>query len=371
LRRRLQGLKGHLLKPISFISLSRITSGGKFIPEIDGLRFVAIASVVGFHIYEYLFSRGSIGPLGIIGTTLLHGNRGVPLFFVISGFILGRPFAAHYLCGLPAPKLKEFYWRRLTRLEPPYLLAIIAVFVGLATFSSARGFLHLLASLIYSHNLIYGAPNPFYGLAWSLEIEFQFYFLIPLLTTVYVLPRVYRRVLMFALMFSGSFHLLTTPARFNLSIFGWIQCFAAGLLLADIYTDGWNPKQHWSFDLLSVALWPAVFLMTDTAAWAALPCFVFVLYVSAFRSYCFRKIFTFSAISTIGGMCYTIYLVHYPIISLVGRFFKSASALAIISLLSIAAVSLLFFVLIERPCMDKNCPKRVLSYLPMQKIKAE
>jgi Acyltransferase family len=121
IRRRLQGLKGHLLKPISFINLSRITSGGKFIPEIDGLRFVAIASVVGFHIYEYLLSRRNIGPLGIIGTALLHGNRGVPLFFVISGFILGRPFAAHYLRGLPAPKLKEFYWRRLTRLEPPYL----------------------------------------------------------------------------------------------------------------------------------------------------------------------------------------------------------------------------------------------------------
>lgn len=85
----------------------------------------------------------------------------------------------HYLCGSPAPKIKEFYLRRLTRLEPPYVLAIVAVFFGLAAFSTNHGFPHLFASLLYSHNLIYGQPNPFFGLAWSLEIEIQFYCLIP------------------------------------------------------------------------------------------------------------------------------------------------------------------------------------------------
>src|SRR5690349_11306910 len=126
------------------MKLTRITSGGKFIPEIDGLRFIAIASVVAFHVYQYLLDRAGIAPLGILGTALHNGQRGVPLFFVISGFILGRPFADHYLSGAPAPKLKEYYLRRLTRLEPPYIAALLAVFVGLAAFSSNRGLAHLL-----------------------------------------------------------------------------------------------------------------------------------------------------------------------------------------------------------------------------------
>lgn len=59
---------------------------------------------------------------------------------------------------------------------------------------------------------------------------------------------------------------------------------------------------------------------------------------------------------TIGGMCYTIYLVHYPVLSLVGHLTKKPVWIALISFISIAAASLIFFVLIERPCMNKNWP---------------
>lgn len=357
-------------RPIHFFSLSRITSSGTFIPEIDGLRFVAIAAVVAFHIYEYLITRLGMSPLGVVGNAFLHGNRGVPLFFVISGFILGRPFAAHYLHGSTIPKLKDFYWRRVTRLEPPYLLALVAVFAGLVTFSSGRGLRHLLASAAYSHNLIYGTPNPFYGLAWSLEIEVQFYCLIPLLATIYMLPRLWRRILLVAFMFAGLDQLLSMPSRFNLSILGWIQCFAAGLLLADLYTDGWNQAQHWLFDLLSIALWPAIFLMGDKLAWIALPSVTLVLYVAAFRSFWFRNVFTSSVVTTIGGMCYSIYLVHYPMISLAGRISTNRTAVITLCLISITAMSLLFFVFIERPCMDKHWAERLFSYRPKQKTRA-
>jgi peptidoglycan/LPS O-acetylase OafA/YrhL len=355
----------------SFLSLTRITSGGNFIPEIDGLRFIAIASVVAFHIYEYLRIRVGIPQLGFSGTALSNGQRGVPLFFVISGFILGRPFAMHHIRGFPAPQLKAFYLRRVTRLEPPYIIAIVGVFAALAVFANSRGISHLIASLLYSHNLIYGAPNPFFGLAWSLEIEVQFYCLIPFLAIVYKLPRSWRRAFLLTFMFMGALHLLPLPARINLSILGWIQCFAAGLLLADLYADGWNQQQHWIFDLLSIVLWPAVFLLNDPLAVVFLPWLALILFVSAFRSIVFHKLFTIPAVVIIGGMCYTIYLVHYPVLSFSGHFFKSSVALIIGSLVSIAVVSLLFFVFIERPCMDKNWPSRLLGYRPMQKNRAE
>jgi len=341
------------------MKLTRITSGGKFIPEIDGLRFVAITSVVAFHIYQYLLDRTGMAPLGTLGIALHNGQRGVPLFFVISGFILGRPFAAHYLCGAPPPRLKEYYLRRLTRLEPPYIAAILLVFLGLAAFSSNRGIPHLLASLAYSHSLIYGFPNPFFGLAWSLEIEVQFYCLIPALALIFTAPRTVRRWFLFGCMFLGAFNLMMMPERIHLSILGWFQCFAAGLLMSDLFTDG-EQKRHWAFDVVSLVLWPSVFLVNDSVAWALLPSIALALYISAFRSILFKRLFSLPAVTIIGGMCYSIYLVHFPMISAVGRLFGNRIVLVAASIVSVAVASLVFFVLVERPCMDKSWPAKLI-----------
>jgi peptidoglycan/LPS O-acetylase OafA/YrhL len=70
----------------------RITTSGEFIPEIDGLRFIAIALVITHHLALFVsIQRGqNEGPLS-------RGQLGVELFFVISGFILAVPFAMQYL----------------------------------------------------------------------------------------------------------------------------------------------------------------------------------------------------------------------------------------------------------------------------------
>ena len=83
---------------MAFLSLRRITSGGKFIPEIDGLRFVAIASVVVSHVQFLLVERSALAPsANWVFRAVNHGWRGVDLFFALSGFILALPFAAHHL----------------------------------------------------------------------------------------------------------------------------------------------------------------------------------------------------------------------------------------------------------------------------------
>jgi peptidoglycan/LPS O-acetylase OafA/YrhL len=110
----------------SFKALRRQTSGRAFIAEIDGLRFIAILSVVLCHIATQVYSQ----PHGIaIGNTLApwfsNGRRGGRLFFVISGFILCLPFARHHLSGAPPVRLRNYFLRRLTRLEPPYVMWIL------------------------------------------------------------------------------------------------------------------------------------------------------------------------------------------------------------------------------------------------------
>ena len=80
------------------------------------------------------------------------GYHGVELFFIISGFILAMPFAAHHLKGQRPVALGPYYLRRLTRLEPPYMLCMALLFVALVAFRGRdAGQLapHLGASLLY------------------------------------------------------------------------------------------------------------------------------------------------------------------------------------------------------------------------------
>ena len=158
--------------------LSRETSSGRFIPEMDGLRFVAIGMVVIFHLNSYLLASlhdsGSLPRSDWLRPIALVGFRGVELFFVISGFLLGLPFAAHHLKNASPVSLRKYYLRRLTRLEPPYIVAMLGLFavaVSIQGKTAANLYPHLAASLFYLHNLIFGSPSPAMGVAWSLEVE--------------------------------------------------------------------------------------------------------------------------------------------------------------------------------------------------------
>ena len=185
------------------VHISRETSSGRFIPEMDGLRFAAVAMVILYHLNGYLTAKSpfySSAPPSSdwLAQAAMVGNRGVELFFVISGFILGLPFAAHYLKGAAPVNLRKYYLRRLTRLEPPYFVALLLLFIMGAVilgFPSASFYPHFAASLFYSHSLIYGTFSPAMGVAWSLEIEVQFYLLVPLLTLLFTIGnRMLRRV---------------------------------------------------------------------------------------------------------------------------------------------------------------------------------
>src|SRR5258707_7767528 len=83
------------------MKLRRITTHGNWIPEIDGLRFVAIAATLLTHIFgqTYLRSEPSFASQSHYNFFNLvdRGGRGVLLFFAISGFILAQPFLRQHL----------------------------------------------------------------------------------------------------------------------------------------------------------------------------------------------------------------------------------------------------------------------------------
>ncbi len=372
--------------------ISRETSSGRFIPEMDGLRFAAVAMVILYHLNGYLTAKSpfySSAPPSSdwLAQAALVGNRGVELFFVISGFILGLPFAAHYLKGAAPVNLRKYYLRRLTRLEPPYFVALLlllilgAVILGVP---SVGFYPHFAASLFYSHSLIYGTFSPAMGVAWSLEIEVQFYLLVPLLTLLFSIGnRMLRRsviVVLILVALSGQAIFLNDSLhpypRASLSILAYVQFFLVGFLLADVFLESWGeaPRRNQGWDVVALAAWPLLFVLLHSRVltlWL-FPGWIFLLYCAAFRGRLANRFFSNRWITAIGGMCYSIYLLHYEVISAVGRVTRRLGENAPywiylsvqFALIGCATVVVcgIYFVAIEKPCMRRDWPQRLWAY---------
>ena len=112
----------------------------------------------------------------------------VEFFFVLSGFILALPFARHYIKFTKKVNLKSYFYRRLTRLEPPYIILMTVLCVAYVysdRIQITEAINSFLASLVYSHNIIFNSPSFINVVAWSLEIEIQFYILVPILSLLF------------------------------------------------------------------------------------------------------------------------------------------------------------------------------------------
>src|ERR1043165_2166075 len=353
--------------------LSRITSSGRFIPEIDGLRFIAISSVFLFHLYGFITVKLDLAPTDLLAQIISHGDFGVPLFFVISGFILCLPFAEGHLGLRPVPSLRKYFVRRVTRLEPPYIINLIlcTVLTIIVLRVPAAGLLkHSLASLFYLHNMIYGVPYVANTVALSLEVEVQFYIFAPLLAHVFLIRRKYiRRSLLACSILAGAVGSLFLPEDLRYGIIRYAQYFLAGFLLADIYIVDWSESPQkcsaWDFGTLFGALSILAILVTGGVVKVLLPFAVLLAYSGVFRGRYASYLLTRPAITTIGGMCYTIYLYHFYVISAVGRVLLKvytpawsfwgyyALLFVIIGSILIVTASILF-VLFEQPFMRRD-----------------
>jgi peptidoglycan/LPS O-acetylase OafA/YrhL len=141
----------------------------------DGLRGIAALAVVSYHVASItgFLSEGAAGRL-----TLLAGPLAVGTFFVISGFLLYRPFAAATAEGRPLPGIGAFLRRRGLRIVPGYwaALTLLAIYPGIAGVFSAD-FWHFYGFLqLYSPEQI-GRGIP---VAWTLCVEVTYYLALPL-----------------------------------------------------------------------------------------------------------------------------------------------------------------------------------------------
>ena len=367
--------------------LSRVTSTGELIPEVDGLRFIAISAVL-FHHLMAMFLSDSGRSLGVrtysdwfaaadqswLVTPAYCGHFGVNLFFVISGFILALPFAKRAFNGQAAPNLKSYYLRRVTRIEPPYLFSLIAIFLihWKQWGEGPRLIPNLIASLFYSHGLVYGRESAINGVAWSLEIEIQFYLLTPLLVRMFRLRNVAARRSMIVALIVG-FGLLSQrviypsgSARLPLTLLNFAHYFLTGFLLVDLYLTGRlrGADKRLGWDLLTLAGAAAIFATLSRFGqfYFLLPLMVGLLYAGFFMGRLSNAFARARWITIVGGMCYTIYLYHTLIISnmmsqtmplaSIARPFNLDFALQCLMILPVVlAVCALLFFYAEKPFM--------------------
>lgn len=374
--------------------LSRVTSTGELIPEVDGLRFIAISAVIFHHLISiYLPASGRAPEIRSYAEWMLAsaqsglvklaycGHFGVHLFFVISGFILALPFAKRAFNGLPAPDLKSYYLRRVTRIEPPYVICLMLLFcLHWRDKGDALGWLpNLVASLLYSHGLAFGRESVINGVTWSLEIEIQFYLLVPFLVHIFrVNSAAIRRVILFASIIGGSLFSLNViypsgSARLPLTLLNFLQYFLTGFLLADLYLSyaGRVVKKHLAWDAVTIASGALIIatLLYFGGLYFLLPMMIGVFYIGCYLGRLSNAFVRLRWIVIIGGMCYTIYLYHVPLISQMfvrtawltslGRAFTLDFLIqAILIVPVVLAICGWLFALTEKPFMRWSLTKR-------------
>ncbi len=149
----------------------------KYIPSVTMLRGIACMAVCIMHFFGTVPSK-TLNEIGI------YGGYGVPVFFVISGFII--PYALYH-SGYKINNYFKFLLKRVIRLEIPYLLTILLIILisGLSQLSSEHS---VTGVTLFDKNTFY---NVFYlagimdgkwlsPVFWTLAIEFQFYLFIGL-----------------------------------------------------------------------------------------------------------------------------------------------------------------------------------------------
>ncbi|MET0603494.1 MAG: acyltransferase [Baekduia sp.] len=145
-------------------------------PMLDGVRAIAALSVVVLHVSD----RSGFSQHEIVGALTARLNVGVAIFFVLSGFLLYRPFVAARVDGRPDSTIVHYLRRRALRILPGYWVALaVTAGVGWITFTLGwwRYAFFLQPYNIYS---LFSGINP----AWTLAIEILFYISLPLWVVV-------------------------------------------------------------------------------------------------------------------------------------------------------------------------------------------
>ncbi|MGB8407603.1 MAG: acyltransferase [Mycobacterium sp.] len=155
------------------------------VDSLTGIRAVAALLVLLTHA-AYTTGKYTHGYLGLVYS---RTEIGVPMFFVLSGFLLFAPWVRALAQGRSGPSLRRYSWHRVRRIMPAYVITVLAAFV-LYHFRTAGpnpghtwvGLLrNLTLTTIYTDNYLFSWLHQGLTQMWSLAVEVSFYVALPVL----------------------------------------------------------------------------------------------------------------------------------------------------------------------------------------------
>lgn len=144
-------------------------------PCLDGARALAATAVVGTH--AAFWTGGDTSSL--VGRAFARFDVGVPIFFVLSGFLLSRPIFLAAAQRREAPRPAAYLWRRALRILPAYWLTVVAALLFLDG-NRYAGLKEWTTHLLLVQNFATGSFSEGLTHTWSLSTEVSFYLVLPL-----------------------------------------------------------------------------------------------------------------------------------------------------------------------------------------------
>jgi peptidoglycan/LPS O-acetylase OafA/YrhL len=321
--------------------------GSERLDQIDGLRAVAVLAVVGFHTLLGAW-HGGRAPLWVA-----CGARGVDLFFAISGFCLAYPFLrARRLDGTTGIAYGAFLARRLSRIAPPYWIALLGFAVlglsgfGFPTAAGAHGGADVLRELGLDA-IFLTSPSPTFDASfWTIGIEMRWYLLFPLLLGLYMRSRAAFGALGLACWIAYFFGPLGVADE------GTLPCFMLGIVAADMCLARLRVRRYaLGAGALTLAL--AVGLQARSAGvdhgdpiWQIA---AFLILVAATGGV-LARVLRWAPLRLVGIASFSIYLVHQPIL----QWLEGVGIAPWSSAVAALACGFGFYYAVERPFFDEG-----------------
>ncbi|HMS27051.1 MAG TPA: acyltransferase family protein [Burkholderiaceae bacterium] len=352
----------------------------KYRPDIDGLRAIAVLSVLGFHAFPAQFKAGFIG---------------VDIFFVISGFLISSIIFENLNRG--SFSFLEFYGRRIKRIFPALILVLLASFTvaWFALFADEFEQLgkHMAAGAAFVSNFALWQEAGYFDNAaetkpllhlWSLAIEEQFYIFWPLLVWA-TWKRKWLFITTLITLLLVSFGVSTLMVRVDRAAAFFfpgsrIWELLIGVVLAYLTTQVENLTHH-KFQLnhthrqvlstLGALLLAFAFYRIDKSrpypgSWALFPVLgTFCLMAAGPRAWFNQHVLANRALVGIGLISYPLYLWHWPLLTF-ARIVESetpAVQFRIAALLLSAVLAWLTYRFLEKPIRSGNHQRITITTL--------
>jgi len=343
-------------------------------PDIDGLRAVAILSVVLYH-------------SGLPWVT--GGFTGVDIFFVISGYLIGGHIYAELRGGQFS--YARFYQRRAKRILPAFYAVLIFILGSAVVFLSpseaARLGRSAFAAMLSGSNIVFWHSANYFDtrselnpllMTWSLGVEEQFYAIVPLLMVL--IARVRRTATLPAILAVSALSFLFSwiaLGSFPALVFYMLPARAwelgVGMALA---VTGLNRsreslpgavREGCGFAGLALMVAP-FFLLNSTIAFpgpAAVPSVLgAALSIAAPTSWINRRALSLAPLVFVGKISYSWYLWHWPLLAFLHIVYGGAlpAAIAILAIAASLAAAVLSYYLVEQPFRRSRLgPARLLT----------